>query len=291
MRLAAAVSLTLALTAPALAQPPAAQPSPAIAPDPLPRLEARIVRSWTAPEATQGVAVDRRHFYAVANSRIAKYERTSGRKVAEWRGERARFPHINHCAVLERALVCAASNFPATPMWSAVEIFDPKRMVHLRTVALGRQVGSLTWIDRKDGAWWAGFANYDGRGGEPGRGHQYTELVKFDDDWRRLESWVFPPSVLASFAPTSSSGGAWGEDGLLYVTGHDAAEVYVLRLPKGGAVLDHLATIDAPINGQAIVFDRSGERLLFGIRRPTGEVVEMLVPPVAPALSPAPPAR
>jgi len=241
---------------------------------------AEVVRRYKAPEATQGVAVDARHFYAVANSRIAKYDKATGERVAEWSGDRARFPHINSCAVIGRELVCAASNFPETPMTSSVEVFDPARMVHLRTLSLGQQIGSLTWIDRKDGFWWAAFANYDGKGGEPNRGSGYTQFVKFDDQWRRLEAWSFPASVVERFRPMSSSGGGWGADGLLYVTGHDHPELYVLRLPKGGSKLDHVATIAAPIEGQAIAFDKSADRALFGISRPNREVVAMRLPKV-----------
>lgn len=243
-------------------------------------LSAELVRRYPAPEATQGVAVDARHFYAVANSKIAKYEKTTGRKVAEWSGDRARFPHINSCAVIGKELVCAASNFPETPMTSSVEVFDPQRMVHLRTISLGQQVGSLTWVDRKDGFWWAAFANYEGKGGEPARGSAATQLVKLDDQWRRLEAWSFPASVVERFRPMSSSGGAFGPDGLLYVTGHDHPELYVLKLPKGGSKLDHLATIAAPIEGQAVAFDKSADRALFGISRPNREVVAMRLPKV-----------
>jgi hypothetical protein len=249
------------------------------------QLAAEVLRRYPAPEATQGVAVDARHFYAVANSRIAKYDRKTGLKVAEWSGDRSRFPHINSCEVIGKELVCAASNFPETPMTSSVEIFDPVKMVHLRTVSLGQQIGSLTWVDRKDGVWWAAFANYEGKGGEPNRGSAHTQLVKFDDAWRRLEAWSFPASVAERFRPMSSSGGGWGPDGLLYVTGHDHPELYVLRLPKGGSKLDHLATIAAPIEGQAIALDRSADRALFGISRPKREVVAMRLPKVnAPAV-------
>jgi hypothetical protein len=270
MRRALATLASLALAV-ACAAAAAAQDAPA--------LRAELIRRWKAPEATQGAAVDARHFYAVANSRIAKYDRATGTKVAEWSGDKARFPHINACAIIGRELVCASSNFPATPMTSAVEIFDPVKMVHLRTVALGQQIGSLTWLDRKDGVWWAAFANYDGKGGEPGRGSAYTQLVKFDDQWRRMESWSFPADVVARFTPMSSSGGGWGPDGLLYVTGHDHPELYVLRLPKGGSTLDHLATIAAPIEGQAIAFDKSDPRAVFGISRPNREVVAFRLPP------------
>jgi len=262
----------IAATAALLATPAAAQPM----------LQSEVIGRWPAAEATQGVAVDARYFYAVANSKIGKYDRATGRKLAEWSGDRARFPHINSCGIVGRELVCASSNFPETPMTSAVEVFDPVRMVHLRTIALGQQIGSLTWIDRKDGAWWAAFANYDGRGGEPGRDHRYTQLVKFDDQWRRLEGWSFPASVTARFEPMSSSGGGWGPDGRLYVTGHDHPELYVLELPKGGSTLDHVATISAAIEGQAIAFDRSRPGVVFGISRPNREVVAMRLPKVEP---------
>lgn len=260
------LTLALALATPALAQAPV--------------LKSEVVKRWKAPEATQGVAVDAKHFYAVANSKIAKYDKATGTKVAEWSGDRSRYPHINSCEVIGRDLVCASSNFPETPMTSAVEIFDPVRMVHLRTVALGQQVGSLTWVDRRDGFWWAAFANYDGKGGEPNRGHAYTQLVKFDDQWRRLEGWSFPASVTERFAPMSSSGGGWGPEGRLYVTGHDHPELYVLQLPKGGSKLDHVATIEAAIEGQAIAFDKSAPGILFGISRPNREVVSMKLPQI-----------
>ena len=128
----------------------------------------------------------------------------------------------------------AAPSDPATPMLSTVEVFDRRSLSHLRSIALGRQGGSLTWLTRRDGAWWACLANYDGKGGEPGRDHRATLLVKFDDDWRRFHVWRFPPTVLARLAPKSASGGVWGEGGLLYVTGHDAPEIYVLRAPPDG---------------------------------------------------------
>ncbi|HEY8573370.1 hypothetical protein [Phenylobacterium sp.] len=247
-----------------------------------PGLSAELVRRIPAPEARQGVAVDARYVYAVDNSVIGKYDKATGAKVAEWKGDPTRFPHLNSCAVIGRELVCASSNYPAVPMASSVEIFDPIRMVHLRSVSLGPQVGSLTWVDRKDGAWWATFANYGDRGGEPGRDTRWTTLVKFDDQWRRMEAWLFPPSVIARMTPRSSSGGAWGEDGLIYATGHDEPEVYVLRLPQGGATLEHVATIHAANEGQAIAFDRSQRRMLYGISRSKREVVVMRLPPVSP---------
>jgi hypothetical protein len=241
---------------------------------------AQTLSRLPAPEANQGVAVDGAFVYAIGNSEIGKYDRATGQRVALWTGDAATFPHLNSCAVIGAELVCASSNYPATPMSSSVEVFDPVNMVHLRSVPLGTQPGSLTWVDRKDGAWWACFANYDERGGEPGRDHRFTTLLRFDDGWRVTGAWMFPNTVLAKFKPRSSSGGAWGADGRLYVTGHDLPEVYVLEIPRIGNELRHVATVAVAVEGQAIAFDRSRPGVLYGISRAKREVVEMQLPRV-----------
>ena len=103
------------------------------------------------------------------------------------------------------------------------------------------------------------FANYDAKGGEPGRDHRWTTLVKFDDQWRRVGAWALPAAVLERMAPYSCSGGGFGDDGLLYVTGHDRPELYALAVPtEGGATLDLVATLAIPFEGQAIAWDRGG---------------------------------
>ena len=242
---------------------------------------AETLRRLPAPEARQGAAAGPRDFYAVANYRIARYDKRTGEKRAAWEGEKARFPHINSCAVIARDLVCAASNFSGVPQWSSVEFFDPVTLAHRRTVALGEGIGSLTVVDRHDGAWWAVFANYDAKGGEPGRDHRYTSLVRFDDEWRRTQSWLLPASVLERIAPMSISGGSWGPDGRLYLTGHDRPELYAVALPKGGAVLDHLGTYAIEAAGQAIDWDESRPGILYGIDRSGGRVLEMRVPVVS----------
>lgn len=243
-----------------------------------PTLKAELVRRYDAPEANQGVAVDEASLYAIGNSRIGRYDRRTGKKTGAWSGDPKVYPHLNSCAVLGAELICASSNYPATPMISTVEVFDRGKLTHLRSIPLGHQAGSLTWMLRHDGAWWGGFANYDGHGGEPGRDHTATALVKFDDAWKAQGQWSFPASVLARFAPRSASGGAWGDDGLLYVSGHDLAEIYVLRLPTAGSVLEHLATVASPIEGQAIALDPGDHRLIFGISRQLRQVVAARLP-------------
>jgi hypothetical protein len=243
-----------------------------------PLLQAERVRTYEAAEANQGVAVDAGSIYAIGNSEIGRYDKRTGKRTGGWTGDPKVFPHLNSCAPVGAELVCASSNYPATPMASTVEVFDRARLTHLRSIPLGRQAGSLTWVLRKDNAWWAGFANYDGRGGEPGRDHSFTALVKFDDAWKPVRQWSFPRSVLDRFAPRSASGGVWGDRGLLYVSGHDRAEIYVLRLPRRGDVLEHAATIASPIEGQAIALDPADHRMMYGVSRKTREVVATRLP-------------
>ena len=277
--LIAAATASAVFTSLAAQTPPATRLPPPERP-PITSLNATELRRWKAPEARQGVAVDDRHFYAVVNTRIAKYDKRTGRKVAEWVGDRLRITHLNSCAIIQRQLVCAHSNFPEVPMTSSVEIFDPGTMRHVRSIPLGMGTGSLTWVERRGERWWAGFANYDSKGGEPGRNHRFTQIVIFDDQWRRVGGYRLPDSVLERFAPLSNSGGSWGEDGLLYLTGHDAQEIYVLREPGEGGTLEHVATVAAPLDGQAWAWDRSQPRTLYGITRGQGEVVVIQMPPV-----------
>jgi hypothetical protein len=253
--------------------PPLPEPAPVLAP-------AEVIKRIPAAEASQGVAVDATHFYAISNSRIGKYDKATGAKVAEWRGDPVEFAHMNSCTLIEGLLVCAASNYPQLPMASSVEFFDPVKMEHVRSVPLGTGVGSLTWVEKRGAVWWAAFANYDEHGAELGRTHRDTSVVLFDADWRRIGGYAFPPFVLWRFSPSSSSGGGFGPDGLLYVTGHDLPEVYALRVPQAGAVLRHVATIPLQFEGQAIDWDESQPGVLYGISRPNREAVVVRVPAV-----------
>lgn len=248
---------------------------------------AEILHRYPAPEARQGVAVDAEHVYAVSNWTIAKYDKRSGERLAIWEGDKEQFPHINSCTVIKLEtnadsgqLVCANSNFPGVPHWSSVEFFDPVKLRHVRSVPLGPGRGSITWVERRDGAWWAAFSNYDGKGGEAPRDHRHTVLIRFDDEWRQTQSLSFPAAVLERFAPMSSSGGGFGPDGRLYVTGHDHPELYVLELPAAGAVLKHVGTISVPIEGQAIDWDESAPGELYGITRQGRQMVRMRIPKV-----------
>ena len=230
-------------------------------------------RRIAAREAKQGVASDGRFVYAIDKRRIGKYAISTGRRIASWKGDRKRFRHLNSCTLVGRELVCAGSNYPELPQASSVEFFDSVNLSHLRSVSLGEGPGSLTVIDRHHGQWWAVFANYDGRGGQPGRKHESTLLVRMDDAFRQLEAWTFPPSVLERFAPMSASGASWTADGRLTVSGHDRPELYVVAIPPAGGVLDHVATVPVATRGQAIDWDPHDSTLLWSIDRKRNEMV------------------
>lgn len=241
---------------------------------------APVIQRLSTAEATQAAASDGRHVYAIGNHSIGKYDRVSRQRVALFDGDPALYPHMNSCAIERGELLCAASNYPDVPMASSVEVFDIATLRHRRTIALPPLPGSLTWLERHDGSWWATLANYDDKGGAPGRDHRSTLLVRLDKQFRPVASWLFPATVLDRFAPRSCSGGSWGDDGLLYVTGHDRPELYVLQLPTAGTTLMHVATIPLATGGQAIGWDRGHKRVLWTIDRVTREAVASTILPI-----------
>jgi hypothetical protein len=224
-------------------------------------------RALDAPEARQGVASDGSHIYAIDNSTIGKYDIASGRQLGIFKGDPAQFPHLNSCTVARDELVCASSNYPALPYRNTAEFFDPRDMRHLRSTALPADLGSLTVLDWHDGQWWAVFANYDGKGGIAGKDHRDTVFARLNPDFSVAAKWSLPGDVLQRLVPSSISGASWGDDGLLYASGHDKPEIYVLALPKSGVVLRHVGTIAVASFGQAVDFDPVAQRLLWSIDR------------------------
>lgn len=227
------------------------------------------LRRFPAVEANQGAAVDGAFFYAITNRAIGKYRKADGTRVAGWDGGKSGpLKHLNAGVVLEDRLYCAHSNFPTLPEQSSVEIWDTRTMQHVETHRLENPPGSLTWIDRRDGAWFACFAHYK-KTSDPA----LTRVVKFDAAWKPLASWSFPAKLMARFAGNSSSGGSFGPGGHLFVTGHDAPELYVLDLPETGDELVWRDTLEITAAGQAFAWDRQEPGVLYSIQRKTKEVI------------------
>ncbi len=237
-----------------------------------PKLEQ--VAEFPIPEANQGVGIDKDHFYAVDDRAIAKYERKTGKLVKKWEGPKdGPIIHLDSAMVMDGKIYCAHSNWPNWPMTSSLEIFDAATMEHVGSHSFGIRYGSLTWVDWKDGHWWMGFANYDRLIG-PNKtpyGHKVnTVVVKMTKDFQTTQMWTLPKVLLDKFEDMSNSGGSWGPDGNLYLTGHDPAELYRIRFPKAGSVLELADAIPMNIRGQGVAWDRSGDSgTIAGIIRAT----------------------
>ena len=246
-----------------------------------------LLQTFDAINARQGVAVDAEHFYAVNNFAISRHDKTTGERVAEWAGRAEGDPliHLDSLMEHEGRLYASHSNYPVTPMTSSVEIWDAATMEHVATHSFGIYRGSLTWLDRHDGTWWGAFANYDKvqQGQSQPYGHtNNTQVVRFDDGFKVAAAWTLPLSILDRMRPMSNSGGSWGPDGRLYLTGHDHGEIYVMQIPDAGSVLEWVATVEVPVlEGQGIAWDRSGsERILWGINKAERQVVKIRMPEI-----------
>ena len=248
------------------------------------KLQAEMIAHYPAVEAGQGAAADSSHFYAIVNTAIGKYDKANGELASRWMSPRSGpIRHLNSCYAEAAKLYCSNSNFPEVPMASSIEIYDTATMKHERTFSLGMlEEGSLTWFDHLGEGWIAGFAHYDESGGLAYKDHAFASIIRYDAQWRRVGGWMIPESVIDRMQPYAASGGAIGPDGLLYLTGHDRTEMYVMGAPTMGPKLEHIATIDIDIEGQAFAWDKSStDRIVYGISRPNREVRAFRLPSVS----------
>jgi hypothetical protein len=280
--LAVAVNL-----APARASDPAptAPATPAAAAAAPPTFTATLARSYDTFDAHQGVAVDKKYFYVVNNQTITKHDRASGKPLLQFVGDPdGPIIHMDSATVVGDRLYAATSDYDSLPETSSVEVFDTRTMKHVDTYSFGINRGSLTWLDHHDGAWWGGFANYDeipDGTTEPYGQTINTQVVKLDNDFQVVEAWTIPNEILDRFRPMSNSGGSWGPDGRMWITGHDLDEAYVMEVPKAGSVLQWIATVTLPnVEGQAIAWDRSTSHnpTLWAIKRSTSQAFSFMVP-------------
>ena len=234
------------------------------------------LRRFKAPEAGQGVAVDREFFYAINNHSIGQYRKATGERIAGWEGGAGgEIIHLNAGIVFHGRLHCIHSNYPGVPMLSSLESFDLKTLQHVGTHSFGRMDGSFTWLDRREGRWIACFVHYGNRGAEPNRDAAWTQIIAFDDAWRRTAGWALPADLNSRLGGRgySASGGAFGPGGYLYLTGHDNPELYVADFPKAGSVLKWIATIPFPSEGQAFCWDPTDPGVLYSVLKRSKEVI------------------
>jgi len=184
--------------------------------------------TFKCPEANQGVAVDESYFYGIGNQTIVKCT-LDGEVVARWHEkDPSLIKHFDGGSVIDGYHYCSHSNYPEVPMASSVEVFDTKNLTHIKTISLGIESGSCTWVVKGDGCWYLGFAHYDrsggGAGGEVLKDASWTQIVRYDDEWHRTQAWILPKELVDQLRPNSISGCLFA-NGKFYCTGHDAKSI------------------------------------------------------------------
>lgn len=237
----------------------------------------RTAQTFKCQDATQGVACDGRFFYAIGNQCISKYS-VQGDSVMTWRENNPELiRHFDGGIIIDGLLYCSHSNFPEVPMASSIEVFEPGTLKHVKSISLGIDCGSCTWVVRGEDCWYVCFAHYDRSGGNAGgevlKDNSWTQIVRYDDSWRRTAGWILPKELLEQLHPHSLSGGLY-VNGKFYCTGHDAKKLFVLEFPPYGPRMLLTDTIDIPFKGQGIALDPEGN--LWGIDRKSGSVIKAI---------------
>lgn len=231
-----------------------------------------IVR-YKAPQAKQGVVANKEYFIVFSNDSIVKHEKTTGNIVASVYNKTLK--HLNSGVLKNGKIYCAHSNYPEIPMWSSIEIFDEQTLKHIESHSFGIENGSCTWMDIYDNHYYVMFAHYANPGKmETNKDVSWSQLVKYDMQWRRVEAWVLPSDLVQHLTPFSLSGGVIMPDGSILCTHHHYQELYQLTFPEMGSQLEWKKTIPTPIHGQAIAFDTFEKDVLWGINKETMEVIK-----------------
>ncbi|EPR66862.1 hypothetical protein [Cyclobacterium qasimii] len=222
----------------------------------------KTIQEWPSPDARQAAAATEQHVFAINNHSISKYNRSSGELIASKSYPNTK--HLNSGFLSEGLLYCAHSNYPNQPDSSSIRLIDPKTLALKQTINLGKSEGSLTWIVKNKGHWYALFAYY-------GENNHLTYLARMNDNWEILQKWTFPESVIEEMGKMSISGGVAWKEGFL-VTGHDEKILYYVTLPKNGEILNFMQQYEAPFTGQGIALDPFTGGLI-GINRADKKVI------------------
>jgi hypothetical protein len=93
--------------------------------------------------ARLAIAVDGSHFFAVDNRQITRHKRSTGEPLLQFGGASGGpLIHMDSGAVYRGKLYAAHSNYDASPMESAIEVFDARTLRHVASHSFGIDRGS-----------------------------------------------------------------------------------------------------------------------------------------------------
>lgn len=226
------------------------------------------------PDAHKGIAAGRDFFYVINTNSISKHSTKTGELIKRVDfSNHPRIKNMNGAVVVRNNLY--VTNSPATVKHrqNTIEVFN-RDLVYLYHINVTGNTGALTWIDYHNGKWWGCFAHYDDMVRytvlvefyHPNPDLEYEDTIHSKDlvNWHVKDRWFFPHKVNEHFLPYSCTGGSFGPDGKLYVTGH-RNEIYVLDFhPKAEIMgLDYIKETD--INVSVSIDKERG--ILFGINK------------------------
>ena len=223
-------------------------------------------RIYKAKEATEGVAIDKRYFYAIGHDKVGKYSRKSGKRVI---AKKLPFKHIKGGKIVNDDLVIINTP-PGRPEQNALIWLDVETLEMIDMMTLPHIQGEITWIDWAWEKWWICDAQYK-------KNVKETTIYCFNPDWVLEGFWKLPKDVVRSIEPKSLSGGAWfGE--MLCVSGYEKPELYVLDLPEKKIHAKLLRLLLVCFDGQGFTFERGKESVYaWGTRRDKGLVVRCAI--------------
>lgn len=228
----------------------------------------RKIAQFEIPHARQAIAVNNDFLFGIDDAAVGKYDKKTGVLVASWSAPaESHVQHLNSGIILDEKLLAAHSNYPDFPIENSIESWSPESLEHVGTRKISGRYGYAVWVDWHGRSWWVAFAHYEKTRPMTGFGSEKTTLVRFDDDWNELDSWVYPSTLIDRMAPKSNSGGAWGPHGVLFLTGHDAAELYAVIPERAKGELTLLDVLPVDNAGQGIAWDPVDSGTLFAMKR------------------------
>jgi hypothetical protein len=216
--------------------------------------------------ATQAAAADQKFVYAVSSTRVAVYDRATGKHLHTSDGKAE---HLNSAFLRNGKLYCAHSNYPKKPETSDIRVYDAATNKLTIFHEFKDPPGSLVWNVHDGKHWWCCFAHY----GKAENAN--TLLVRMTDEFKEEQRWTFPKAVVDDWDGMSASGGIWDGDTLL-VTHHHFKVLYRLRVPTRGTELELVEALASPFPGQGIArdpatgglvgIDRGAKKVIFAVR-------------------------